>query len=194
MLNRVRSSKQCDKSYQRSGHRRTVQLGVSPGSQPNETGLRDAVHRLIAVSRACDGPDIEFCDDLVAGELQPELQRAMSSVVRELMLNAICHSRSKNTLVGIGQGDGYVFLQVQDWGAGFDPKRVPRDSGGLKRVRDLVRWLGGTMDIDSQHEAGTCVLVEVPLSRQSAANHPTTGLKPRITNYEVVKSRKRRSL
>ena len=72
MLNRVHGNKQCDKSFQRGGHRNAVRLGVPPGSQPNSTGLRDAVHHLVAVSRACDGPEIEFCDDLAEGELRPE--------------------------------------------------------------------------------------------------------------------------
>ncbi|MGO9112007.1 MAG: sensor histidine kinase [Thermoguttaceae bacterium] len=89
----------------------------------------------------------------------------MSSVVRELMLNAICHSRSKKALVGIGQGDNCLFLQVQDWGAGLDPDNVPPDKGGLKGIRDLVRRLGGTIDIDSRNGLGTCVIVEVPLSQ-----------------------------
>jgi signal transduction histidine kinase len=161
MLNRASISQQAAGDVEVRGHYHLV----PPESQPNATGLPDAVHRLIAVSRACDGPEIEFCDDLAASDLPPELQRAMSSVVRELMSNVICHSRSKKALVGIGQGDGCIFLQVQDWGAGFVPDSVPPERSGLKGIRDMVRRLGGTIDIDSQDGVGTCVIVEVPLSQ-----------------------------
>jgi nitrate/nitrite-specific signal transduction histidine kinase len=171
MLNQVADNKQCDNGFQ-DGHRHAVQLAALLGSQPNSTGLRDAVRRLIAVSRACDGPEIEFCDDLADCELQPELQLAMSSIARELMLNAMCHSGSKKALVGIGQGDGYLFVQVQDWGVGFDPKSALPEGRGLKGIEDLVRWLGGTIEIDSQLGAGTCVIVEVPLSKETGTNHP----------------------
>lgn len=82
-------------------------------------------------------------------------------------------------MVGIGQGDGYLFVQVQDWSVGFDPKSVLPERRGLKGIRDLVRWLGSTIETDSQLAAGTCVIVEVPLSQETAANHPATGLKPR---------------
>ncbi len=172
MLNRVCGNKQCDESFQRGGHRIAVQFGVPPGSQPNSIGIRDAVHRLIAVSRTCNGPEIEFCDDLAEGELRPMLQLAVLFIVRELMLNAMHHSRSKRALVGIAQDDECLFVQVQDWGVGFDPASVPLDLCGLEGIRDLVRWLGGNIDIDSQPGAGTCVVVEVPLSQETAANHP----------------------
>ena len=56
----------------------------------------------------------------------------MLFIVRELMLNAMHHSRSKKALVGIGQDDGCLFVQVQDWGIGFDPKSVPPDLHGLE--------------------------------------------------------------
>lgn len=178
MLNRVFDNKQCDNGYQSGGHRHAVQLGALAllGSQPNSTSLRDAVHRLIAASPAFDGPEIEFCDDLTDCELQPELQMSMSFIARELMLNAICHSGSKKALVGIAQGDGCLFIQVQDWGVGFDPQGVLPQRGGLKGIRDLVRWLGGTIEIDSEFGAGTCVIVEVPLSHEPGTNHPTTSL------------------
>jgi signal transduction histidine kinase len=165
MLNRVCGNKQCDESCQGGGHRSAVQLGVPSGSQPNSIGLRDAVHRLIAESRECDGPEIEFCDDLAGGDLRPMLQLAVLFIVRELMLNAVHHSGSKRALVGIAHDDGCLFVQVQDWGIGFDPAGVPLDLCGLEGIRDLVRWLGGTIEIDSQLGAGTCVIVEVPLSQ-----------------------------
>ena len=149
MLNRVYGNKQCDKSFQRGGHRIAAQLGVPPGSQSHSTSLRDAVYHLVAASRACDGPEIEVCDDLAEGELRPTLQLAVLFIVRELMLNAMYHSRSEQVLVGVAQDDGRLFIQVQDWGIGFDPKSVPLNLHGLEGIRDLVRWFAGTIEIDS---------------------------------------------
>ena len=194
MLKLVSDNKQCDISFQDGGHRYAVQLGALLGSQPNSTGLRDAVHRLIAVSRACDGPEIEFCDDLAEGKLRPTLQLAVLFIVRELMLNAMYHSRSEKALVGVAQDDGCLFVQVQDWGIGFDPESVPLNLHGLEGIRDLVRWLGGTLEIDSQLGAGTCVIVEVPLSQETGTNHPTAGPKPHKPIAKSAKSGKRRSI
>ncbi len=194
MLNRVCGKKQCDESFQFCRHPGAVQLGVPCGSQPDSIGLRDAIHRLIAVSRACDGLEIEFCDDLAEGELRPTLQLAVMFIVRELMLNAMHHSRSKRALVGIAQDDGCLFVQVQDWGIGFDPTNVPLDLCGLDGIRDLVRWLGGTLEIDSQPGAGTCVVVEVPLADEKAARLPTTASGHDKPTAKLVKNGKRRSV
>jgi signal transduction histidine kinase len=162
----------------RNNHRNAVQLGVPPGSRSHSTRLQDAVYQMVAASRACDGPEIEFCDDLAEGELRPTLQLAVLFIVRELMLNAMYHSRSEQVLVGVAQDDGRLFIQVQDWGIGFDPKSVPLNLHGLEGIRDLVCWFVGSIEIDSQLGAGTCVIVELPLSQETAANEPIAGVKP----------------
>ncbi|MHB0961125.1 MAG: sensor histidine kinase [Pirellulaceae bacterium] len=179
MVKRVSHNTQFEQHFRRGGFRRTVYLGVSPWRQPNGTGLHDVIRRLIAVSRICGGPEIEFCDDRTACELQPELQMALSAVVRELLVNAICYSESMTALVRITQSAGHLRLLVQDWGTGFDPHRVAPHKYGLQEARDLVRGLGGTMSIDSQPGAGSCVIIEIPLSHETAANHPVSRLKPR---------------
>lgn len=150
-----------------------------PGDPPCASGLSAAVRRLIAASQACDGPDIEFWDDLAIGELRPELQTAVLSIVQELLLNACRHSKSKNVLLGIADDDGYLSIQVQDWGIGFDSQGDHPHNRGLKGMRDLVAWLQGTLEIDSRRGKGTCVIVEVPLSRETRPNNQATDSRPR---------------
>jgi carbon storage regulator CsrA len=179
-LNRL-SGKKCREEgpAKRGDHRGVLRPGVRPGGQPNASSLRAAVNRLIAERQACDGPEIEFWDDLAVGELQPELQRAVLSIVQELLLNACRHSESKNVLLGLAQDDGCLCVQVQDWGIGFDPQPDPPHGQGLKKLRDLIGWLGGTLDIDSHRGKGTCLIVEVPLSRETDLSDRATAPKPR---------------
>ena len=61
-------------------------------------------------------------------------------------------------------------FRSQDWGVGFDLMNVQRHKRGLKGVRDLVAWLGGSVAIDSQPGMGTCITVEIPLSRETGSN------------------------
>ena len=140
-------------------------LGADPCAEP-DAGLRAAVTCLVADCQTDAGPEIEFYDDLTMGELGPELQPALLSIVRELLLNACRHSHSRSVLLGLAQDDGYLCVQVQDWGVGFDPADVSPNKRGLKGIRDLVGWLGGTMEIGSQCGSGTCVVVEIPLSQE----------------------------
>ena len=116
------------------------------------------------------GLEIEFCDDLDGDEFRPVLHLAAVSIVRELLSNACRHSKSKNVLLGITEDDGCLYVQVQDWGVGFDPASPAPHKRGLKGIHDLAVWLGGSVRIDSQNGAGTCVTVEVPLSREARSS------------------------
>ena len=137
-----------------------------------------AIGRLIADSRA-GGADVEFCDELAADGLRPELQMAVFSIVQEMLLNACRHSGSEKVLVGLGKDDGVVCIQVQDWGVGFDPEMVQPHKRGLKGIRQLAGWLGGTVEVDSRPGAGTCIIVEIPLSQEIDPGDPACERKPK---------------
>lgn len=180
MLNRVAGKDRLEEDLAgRDDQSRVLQRSVPPGGQPSTSGLRAAVNHLIAASQACDGPEIEFWDDLATDDLSPELRQAVLSIVQELLLNACRHSKSKNVLLGMAQDDGCLCVQVQDWGIGFDPEPDQPHIRGLKGIRDLIGWLGGTLDIDSHRGKGTCVIVEVPLSKETDPCEPGTSPRPR---------------
>lgn len=145
--------------------RRIPRLGVPLGGRLLASRLNDAIRRLMADAHAADGPRIEFCSDSDISGLRPELQSAVLAIAYELLLNACRHSRSRKVLLGFGQDEDEMYLQVQDWGIGFAPESTDPCKGGLRGIRNLVAWLGGMMEIDSQPGMGTCAVVEVPLPR-----------------------------
>ena len=163
---------------ERHNRHRVCQQGGQP-AQPNATNIVAAIDRLIADSRAGGGPEIEFYDDIPIDELPSELQTAVFPIVQELLLNACRHSKSKNVLVGLGQDDDRVCIQVQDWGVGFDPEMVQPHKRGLKGIRQLVQWQGGTVNVDSRPGAGTCIVVEIPLVQETEPSDPASERKPR---------------
>ena len=161
-----------DLAHPREQHR-ALDFGVAT-DESSASGLTLAVHRLIAGHQSLDGPEIEFCHDLSGGELRPVLQASVLCIVRELLANACRHSKSRRILVGIGRDDTHVYIQVQDWGVGFNctalsPRLKPINGlnepqrRGLKGVRELVESLGGIVDIDSRPGNGTCIAVEIPV-------------------------------
>lgn len=135
--------------------------------------------RLIAECQVEGGPRIEFCDDQTVGELGADLQSALLRTMRELVRNACRHSGSKNVLLGLAQDDGRVCVQVQDWGIGFDLQRIHGGKRGLKLIRKLVAWMGGSVGIESQPGMGTCVTVEIPLLQGTAWDNRVRDPRPR---------------
>ena len=151
---------------------------VGGATQPDKTSIAAVIDRMIAATQAEGGPEIEFYDDIPIDELPSELRTVMLSIVKELLSNACRHSKSKNVLVGLGQDDDRVCIQVQDWGVGFVPEMVQPHKRGLKGLRQLVEWQGGTMNVDSRPGVGTCVVVEIPLVRETGTNDPASERKP----------------
>ncbi|MEN6367788.1 MAG: ATP-binding protein [Thermoguttaceae bacterium] len=172
VMEREKNLAECDSRH------RVCQQGGRP-AQPNAANIVVAIERLVADSRAGGGPEIEFYDDVPIDELPSELQAAVFPIVQELLLNASRHSKSRNVLVGLGQDDDRVCIQVQDWGVGFVPEMVQPHKRGLKKIQQLVQWRGGTVNVDSRPGAGTCIVVEIPFVRETEANDPASEQKPR---------------
>jgi signal transduction histidine kinase len=60
-------------------------------------------------------------------------------------------------------GAGGLVLQVHDNGRGFDPTAIRGPSHqGLANMRGRARALGGELVIESEHGAGTRIIVRLP--------------------------------
>ncbi len=160
-----------------NGYRVCQQGG--PPAQASAIDIVSAIDRLIADIQADGGPEIEFYDDVRTDELPSDLQAFVFSIVRELLLNACRHSKSKNVLVGVAQDEEGVSIQVQDWGIGFDAETIQPHKRGLKGIQQAAQWLGGIVEIDNQPGGGTCVVVEIPLSQDNAQSVPAYQHRPR---------------
>ncbi|MAT68158.1 MAG: hypothetical protein CMJ58_01405 [Planctomycetaceae bacterium] len=155
----------------------SLQSGVLAESQPSASDLKTAVNQLIVDHLTAENPAIEFWGDLVTDEIPPTLEQATLSIVQELLQNACRHSLSKRVFVGLAQDDGVLCAQVQDWGVGFDRQRENSGQRGLQKIRQLADSLGGTVEIDSQRGKGTCVMVEIPLSRNAGPGFRNVGIR-----------------
>ena len=65
------------------------------------------------------------------------------------------------------QANGAIRLIVEDNGCGFDVNRVTRSPEvglGLFGMQERASLLGGSLRIDSQHQEGTKITVEIPIT------------------------------
>ncbi len=151
----------------RQAHLETRRLisGVRPPIL-DESGIVAAIAHLVHDQLMTDGPKIEFQSDVQFGRLAPVLENAIYRIAQESMANACKHSKSDRIQVRLAQSDDRVRLQVCDWGVGFRPDDVRRDSYGIEGIRERVRLLGGSMTIDSRPGEGTRLDVVLPLLDQ----------------------------
>jgi PAS domain S-box-containing protein len=89
-------------------------------------------------------------------------------VAQEALHNVVRHAHARTATVALEQADGGLRLAVRDDGIGFDTAtwRTGR-SLGLASMRERVRLVDGTLDIESAPGRGTTITVWVPAKESS---------------------------
>jgi signal transduction histidine kinase len=106
----------------------------------------------------------------VHGELDqrpPEpVENAVYRMVQEALDNVVEHSGAGKAAVRVWKERGRLFCSVRDSGRGFDRNGAAARSGrglGLITIRERLRELNGTLQIDTAPGRGTDLLILVPL-------------------------------
>jgi signal transduction histidine kinase len=96
----------------------------------------------------------------------PDVEVALLRTAQEALANVASHARATKVVVTLSYMADVVALDVRDDGVGFDPGEPPahRDGGGfgLTAMRQRVRGLAGTLEIESEPGRGTAVSACLP--------------------------------
>ncbi len=118
----------------------------------------------------------------VAQDVHPKLptDRALLvfQSVRELLMNIAKHSGTGEAFLSLAQSGGYLRIEVRDEGKGFTvaPESGASTKFGLFSIRERMRALGGTFDIDSAPGKGTTAVLTLPFDDE------------RVTECELVEA------
>lgn len=143
---------------------RRIALEMRP-SVLDDLGLADALHAHIDGLNAAGGTRVSLSADGLDGRLDPDVELALYRVAQEALTNVRRHARASRAWVRIRREGRDVVLEVEDDGAGFDPRRVPAAGGGLglAGMRERMGLIGGTVDIRSAPGRGTTVVARASL-------------------------------
>lgn len=101
-----------------------------------------------------------------ARPVMPELEVTLFRVAQEALANVAAHARARKVGLTLSYLDDVVVLDVRDDGVGFEP-RTPRSAAGhgfgLQTMRERLRMVGGTLDIESDPGGGTALSASVPV-------------------------------
>lgn len=133
----------------------------------DDLGLGPALQWLCERKSQRLGIVVDFLGDAGLRGLPPEMELAGFRIAQEAILNAVKHSGANRIAVLVAATEQGLRLQVSDDGHGFDPHDStavrPGQSLGLVSMRERAEQLGGTLEIHSQHQKGTTVVVLIPL-------------------------------
>jgi len=136
-----------------------------------DLGLEPALEWLLEEIQK--GHDVR-CDLVSDGAPKPlaeDIRILLFQAIREVIINVIKHASAKRITVSVTEEEDEIRLTVEDDGCGFDydstvPQATDRGGYGIFSLRERLRHLGGTFDIESSPGSGTIVMVTAPLKNK----------------------------
>jgi signal transduction histidine kinase len=138
----------------------------------DEAGLASALRWYVEgfAQRSKIKVDLEFPADF--GRLSRESETAIFRTVQECLTNIHRHSGSPTARIRIAVSGTEVRVEVEDHGKGIPPQRQLETSSmgipgvGIRGMRERLRQLGGTLDIQSTSK-GTLIVAQLPAAVSS---------------------------
>jgi signal transduction histidine kinase len=127
-------------------------------------GLLPAIEKLarnISVSKL----NIEVQDFGLNKRISNTLEITIFRIIQELVTNIIKHANATQASISLTQHSSTLNIIIEDNGIGFSPKQVTskKDGMGLSSIERRVEHLEGVIEIDSNPNKGTTILIDIPL-------------------------------
>jgi signal transduction histidine kinase len=128
----------------------------------DDFGLAAALERLTDNFSEHTGIGVELESGLGDARLPSDLETVLYRVVQEALTNVVKHARAEHVSIVLRRSDGVVTAVIEDDGRGL-PDARSEGGLGLVGMRERVALVKGRLRIESSANAGTTLLVEVPL-------------------------------
>lgn len=135
----------------------------------DDLGLIPALLWHVNRYREGTGIQVDFKHSEVEGKrFSSEIETTAYRIVQESLTNVARHARATRARFEVRQRDGWLEIEIEDDGVGFDPESALAKNRGLSGMRERAGLVGGTFQIDSQKGKGTRKIVRLPLQEEIA--------------------------
>jgi signal transduction histidine kinase len=161
--------------------RRSVQA-LRP--QPLDSAqLPEAMTEVVERWSAVSGVPAELVTTGTPQPLLPEIEMTLLRTAQEALANVAKHANASRVGLTLSYMEDLVTLDVRDDGAGFDPAGVgsetPDGGFGLTAMRQRVRRIAGTLEVESERGGGTAVSASCrPSQRRAHDDQPADRRRP----------------
>lgn len=145
-----------------------------------ELGFEPAMEWLCERFQERHGIQVSFSHAKQPGKLDAEISVTLFKAVRELLTNAVKHSKAQRVEVSIENRGDNICVYVEDNGIGINISNTGFYSGkyggfGLFSISERLKYLGGRMKTTLQGGHGTRVTLEAPLKRKQKVGETGPG-------------------
>jgi signal transduction histidine kinase len=178
-LSRLRRARTLDDTRQQAERLHAVADRVLTEVRRMSRGLRPQVLDEFGLAHALTRYAAEFgemrslavtvrASGLEGRRLPSEVEIALFRIMQEALSNVARHAKATTAAVAVDCFDGVVVMTATDDGIGFDVAAVLGATDGaaglgLHSIRERAAILGGTASVQSAANAGTRIVVEIPL-------------------------------
>lgn len=132
-----------------------------------EVGIGAALEWLINQFQNTHDIIFEYEDSIPSVQLAMEVRGFLFQAVRELLINAVKHSKATSVKISDYLSESELVLSVKDNGVGFDQHEYQSGISavgkfGLFSIRERVKRLGGEVAIDSEKGHGSMITLSLP--------------------------------
>jgi signal transduction histidine kinase/PAS domain-containing protein len=150
---------------------RDMAKDILPPSLEDE-GLVSTLESYLEEVRINREVDINLETDEVESELGSQAQVHIYRVIKEAVTNSIRHGIPDRIEIKLKREENRARIVVRDDGKGFVKEEIMEKQGEKRRVgligmRERVRSLSGSLEIDSYPGEGTRLLAEIPLKKKN---------------------------
>ena len=122
-----------------------------------------------------EGYQVDYEEELGDERLLATVEIALFRIAQEALTNVRKHAHTKRVRVELRRQGDEVYLEVRDFGQGFDSTVAvtaggPGERIGLAGMRERAGILGGRLEIHSQPGAATSVIAVLPLPTTAEEN------------------------
>lgn len=97
-------------------------------------------------------------NDLI--DLPPAVEEALYRIAQEALNNTLKHANASTVIVRVMIEPNHIRLSIEDNGCGFDLSSAASSGGlGLRSMRERCEGLGASLEITSNDDAGTQIIV-----------------------------------
>jgi signal transduction histidine kinase len=144
----------------------------------NEQGFVPAVRLYARQFAQRTGIRVRLDAARMRAQLPARCETALYKVLQGALSNVVAHANAHNVKIVLASGQTSVAMRIEDDGRGFNVTRkmgIPRQSYGLRAMRERIELLGGAINFDS-HPArlradcqGTKIEARMPLPNNEIA-------------------------
>lgn len=124
--------------------------------------LDSALHLEISRFMNATGIPILFHTDQIP-PLPAPVTETLVRAVAEALTNVANHAQAHNVAVDVRMKDKSLSVTIQDDGRGFDASAIPSGHYGILGIKERVRLVNGSFEIQSNNGKGTTIRIDIPI-------------------------------